>query len=286
MKNLHSNLPLIFIGGFFKSGTTLLRAMIGQHSAIAAGLETYWFDMDWKNRGDKFLERLHLLQEFYNIKEDVMLSIVEESTDAEDFLNNFLGYYSQSIGKKTWAEKTPGNITQLDRIFTRWPHAKFIHIIRDPRDVLASLRQNKKRDSVEEFSTLWSRFIGNAEEWKKKQGEYADKFLEVRYEKLVLIPHEVTEQIFLFLGIDWEDQVSYFEGKKEEHGMVLKLTGKDSITLRRVQEPLTKKRIGIWEDTLEVEELERVRSRLVDSGVGEVWDRIIAESEQAENGFG
>lgn len=281
MKNFHSNLPPIFIGGFFKSGTTLLRAMIGQHSAIAAGLETYWFDMDWKNKGDKLLERMHLLQEFYKIEKDIMSSIVAESTDSEDFLDNFLGYYSQSSGKKTWAEKTPGNITQLDRIFTRWPYAKFIHIIRDPRDVLASLRQNRKRDSVSEFSSLWAQFLGNAEEWKRKQGKYADKFFEIRYEKLVLTPQEIMEQIFLFLGIEWEDQVSHFEGKKEEHGMVLKLTGKDSITLRRVQKPLTRKRIGIWKDTIDREELERVRDRLVDSGVAEVWDRIIAESEQA-----
>ena len=37
----------IFIGGIFRSGTTLLRAMLGQHPNIAAGLETYWFDIDW-----------------------------------------------------------------------------------------------------------------------------------------------------------------------------------------------------------------------------------------------
>ena len=40
----------IFIGGMFKSGTSLLRAMLGQHSAIASGLETYWFDWDWAAR--------------------------------------------------------------------------------------------------------------------------------------------------------------------------------------------------------------------------------------------
>ena len=40
----------IFIGGMFKSGTSLLRAMLGQHSAIASGLETYWFDWSWSAR--------------------------------------------------------------------------------------------------------------------------------------------------------------------------------------------------------------------------------------------
>ena len=36
----------VFIGGMFKSGTSLLRAMLGQHRNIASGLETYWFEVD------------------------------------------------------------------------------------------------------------------------------------------------------------------------------------------------------------------------------------------------
>jgi hypothetical protein len=39
--------PSIFIGGMFKSGTSLLRVMLGQHLAISAGLETAWFQLDW-----------------------------------------------------------------------------------------------------------------------------------------------------------------------------------------------------------------------------------------------
>lgn len=39
-----NNAP-IFIGGLYKSGTSLLRAMLGQHSNIASGLETFWFDL-------------------------------------------------------------------------------------------------------------------------------------------------------------------------------------------------------------------------------------------------
>ena len=47
----------IFIGGMFKSGTTLLRAMLGQHSAIASGLETYWFDWNWSQRDSAEMKR-------------------------------------------------------------------------------------------------------------------------------------------------------------------------------------------------------------------------------------
>ena len=36
----------IFIGGMFKSGTSLLRAMLGRHSRLFAGLETQWLAQD------------------------------------------------------------------------------------------------------------------------------------------------------------------------------------------------------------------------------------------------
>ena len=36
----------IFVGGYFKSGTSLLRALLGQHPDIASGLETHWFAID------------------------------------------------------------------------------------------------------------------------------------------------------------------------------------------------------------------------------------------------
>lgn len=32
----------VFIGGIFKSGTSLVRVMLGQHSSFFAGLETQW----------------------------------------------------------------------------------------------------------------------------------------------------------------------------------------------------------------------------------------------------
>ncbi|MDZ7696604.1 MAG: sulfotransferase [Deltaproteobacteria bacterium] len=40
----------IFIGGLYKSGTSLLRAMLSQHSSIVGGLETFWFDLDFSGK--------------------------------------------------------------------------------------------------------------------------------------------------------------------------------------------------------------------------------------------
>jgi hypothetical protein len=43
-----------------------------------------------------------------------------------------------------WSEKTPGNVRVLDRIFEYFPRARFIHVIRDGRDVVCSTRTHPK----------------------------------------------------------------------------------------------------------------------------------------------
>jgi len=49
----------IFVGGYFKSGTSLLRALLGQHPDVASGLETHWFAIDPKRQLGRHGEALH-----------------------------------------------------------------------------------------------------------------------------------------------------------------------------------------------------------------------------------
>ena len=248
----------IFIGGFFKSGTTLLRAMLGQHSSIASGLETQWFTLDWgKGRDEEGLrEHVERLRHFYGLDPDVTSRIVEGSGSAEEFLGRFLGRYTRAEGKRRWAEKTPGNILHVERIFGAWPEARFIHIIRDPRDVFASLRQARKWDAVEEFAEMWCRYLGAAEAAKRRMPPEEERYLEVRYESLIQEPRETMMSVTRFLGEPWEEGVAEFDGKGDEYRKVLELTGKASTTLDRLRQPLSRDRIGIWKRILEPGEIQ------------------------------
>jgi len=158
----------IFVGGLFKSGTTLLRSLIGQHSRIASGLETYWFDLDWSaKQTTRFAERIKWLATFYSVSPEALSGYLEES-GAEAFLDQLLSGFARAQSKSRWAEKTPGNILHMDRILAAWPQAKIVHIIRDPRDVFASLRQSRKWDSIEEFMARWTLYLGSAEGFKQR----------------------------------------------------------------------------------------------------------------------
>jgi hypothetical protein len=267
--------PPIFIGGLFKSGTSLLRAMLGQHSAIAAGLESYWFDLDWDGPRDKeFQAHIDRLRKFYDMDDVFISKLIDKSKNALDFLNRFLSAYATRENKKRWAEKTPGNILYLDRIYNEFPDAKVIHIIRDPKDVLASHRQARKWDSVPVFVEMWCRFFGTN---FKLQGELApgsENYITIRYESLIINPLPTMRMVIDFLEEEWEDSVAHFSGKDDEYEKVLTITGKASTTLDRLRKPLDRGRIGIWRSILPEEEIIAVRDGVRENGLLPLFIKI------------
>ena len=270
----------IFVGGLFKSGTTLLRAMLGQHSNIASGLETYWFDLNWEERHSPvFLEKIEKIRQFYNLDEELTNNFVGESKSNAEFLSRFLSHYAETVGKKRWLEKTPGNVLHLENIFSVWQGARFIHIVRDPRDVFASFKESKKRDTVEVMAELWTQYFG-AVQWAKRHMKLApEQFMEIRYERLVLYPVETIKRVLDFLNEPWETEVAGFNGKSDEYGKVLELTGKASTTLKRLQEPLSRQRLGLWKMVVSKEEIEHIHHLVRDQDL--LW--LMEEIEQETN---
>jgi hypothetical protein len=267
----------IFIGGMFKSGTSLLRAMIGQHPAIASGLETYWFDLNFSEPdSDELLKRLDQLADFYGFDHAEVRGMVGADSGSEAFLTRFLDAYAMRLGKPRWAEKTPGNVLHMDRIVAAWPQARIVHIIRDPRDVFASLRQARKWDSVGEFTDRWCAFFGAVERFRAELDLGPDRYLELRYEALVTAPAEATRELCAFVGEAWNEDMATFVGKSDDYDRVLSVTGKASTTLSRLAEPLSTGRVGIWRDAIGAAEIEAVRRQVDRRGLGDVFH--LAES--------
>jgi len=262
-----SNRP-IFIGGMFKSGTSLLRAMLGQHPNIASGLETYWFDIPAPNiESERTQERLRQLAEFYEFERSEVLSMAASAADSAGFLSQLLDTYANRLGKPRWAEKTPGNIQHLDKIIDGWPDAKIVHIIRDPKDIFASLRQARKWDTIAQFSERWCNIFGARERFRETLDLNEDRYLELRYESLVSEPVETTQRLLDFLEERWDASVAKFSGTQDDFNKVLAVTGKASTTLERMKQPLTAGRIGIWKHVLTVDDTESLRAAVEEEGL-------------------
>jgi hypothetical protein len=274
--------PPIFVGGMFKSGTSLLRVMLGQHSSISAGLETAWLDLEWEKNlgrgGEALTDYVVRTAEFYGEDINVVQAMAADSADALAFIDQLLGAKTQRDGSRRWAEKTPGNVRFADQIFSRWPDARIVHIIRDPRDTFASLRQIAKWDTSTEFASRWCDTFAAWEGFKSDGVATPANALEIRYESLVLDPVVTMGKVLEFLGEPWEPAVGKHTGETKDYLRVLGATGKASSTLARLAEPLSASRIGIWQDTLTSKDLAEAEQFVADRGLTDVYQKCFAEA--------
>jgi len=271
----NSGYPPIFIGGMFKSGTSLLRAMIGNHSMVASGLETYWFDIEWGNLNSaESKERLRMISEFYELSQDKLASLVEDSSCSEAFLTNLMAYWSSVTGKPRWAEKTPGNVIHIDRIKTYWPDARIVHVVRDPRDIFASMREAGKWDDIKSFMDRWSAVFNKIESFDKQEILNKENYCEIRYEDLVSDPKSTMKAICEFTELTFEPEIAIFKGKKDDFDKVKSVTGKESTTLARLAKPISTDRLGIWKTVLSETDLSDLTNASAKLGLSKMYERV------------
>lgn len=275
--------PPIFVGGVYRSGTSLLRAMLSRHSNIAGGLETFWFDLDFAGKAqgnnirnwdgtrcEPLHEHVYRLTDFYDLDKEFVLSLTEKCSTGEEFIDRFMAEYTKRKEKLRWVEKTPANILHMKRIFTFWPKGRFIHVIRDPRDVYSSVRRTGKWSEPEIFAKLWIKFINAYVDAKQKLPQ--EFIMEVRYENLVHEPEQTIRTVLDFIREPWEEEVANFKGESTDFEKVKSLTGKSSTTLEMLSKPLVKNRVGAWRDELQEKVLKDLEMIIEDQGFAETWN--------------
>jgi hypothetical protein len=117
---------------------------------------------------------------------------------------------TQNQGKKIWIEKTPGHLHHINQIEKFVKGAKFIHIIRNGQDVVASLFDMGNR-YPEVWGTGWSidRCIDRWLEDVRLSEIYSTKenHTLVRYEELIVEPQPVLINLCKFINIPFEYQM-------------------------------------------------------------------------------
>jgi Sulfotransferase family len=167
--------------------------------------------------------------------------------------------YMERFGKTVWGDKTPSYGSHIESIGPLLPEARFVHIIRDGRAVVASLRGLwfAPSDDLAVLGEDWSRRVRVA----RLQGARHSHYLEIRYEDLVCDPEQVLKAVFLFLDLPYEPAVLGYqeraaerlhehEGRKRPSGEVW-LTKEQRIAQQmRALQPLQPARCSAWRDVL------------------------------------
>ncbi len=193
---------LVVIGGSPRSGTTLLRAILGRHPGIFAAPESTVFLQRISSPTD-IAERL-------GWDATQIESWQRASRSQTEFVEHFAAEAARRSGKPVWAEKTPSNVLRFGFVRRRFPRAKLVHVIRDGRDVVCSLRRQpfSKVDDASWNSAAAARRC--ALQWRthviaglRFRGDPA--YHEVRYEDLVRDPEPALRALLAFLGLPWSD---------------------------------------------------------------------------------
>lgn len=247
----------IFIGGQMKSGTTMLRALLSQHKNIFGGLETHWFDIDINiHQEDEKIKKLAL---FYELDEYQIHKIFKSYHQTNrHFIDVFLTYAAHNKSKNRWVEKTPQNINNIELIEKEWELFYFIHVLRDFRDVYASWKLSGKCD-VNTFIEIVKTSYQNFEKHR-----ISKRYLEVKYEDIVLETEKSIDYILSFLNEDFDVNCYKINtsNSKAEYEKVKKITGKESNTLKSTQKPVFNTKIAQFKKILTTEEIDIIEREL------------------------
>lgn len=250
----------IFIVGAPRSGTTLLRAMLNRHPRIGLSDETYFFyyvylrkkafgdlaDLENRKRliasygATQRMERLKLDQARLNER------LLAEGTGYPEFFATILRFYAESQGKVRYGEKTPHHAWYVKTLLDWYPEGRVIHLVRDPRDVCASL-----------FNVPWGRktATANAELWVSlslaaEQGQGNPRFRRVRYEDVVADPERAMHEVCEFIGEDYDAAML----------STAKVSTADKPWFTRSHEALSKDRTGSWQGQLAARDVQLIES--------------------------
>jgi hypothetical protein len=208
-----------FIIGTQRSGTTLLRLILNSHSQIAIPRESAFLMPLLKK---KFINRCFSGKTIKAFDDNISLLPVFKNTYVDGNYSDFFSQLSQrervtlreliddmfsshcrNEGKSIWGNKTPSFFRKIDILFTLFPDAKFIHIVRDGRDVFDSWRKmNPSMNNVAFVALDWRYKLLRIEKSFKKIP--ANNRITIRYEDLLNTPENIIESICSLLGVNRE----------------------------------------------------------------------------------
>lgn len=253
-----------FIVGTGRCGTTLLRLMIDAHPDIAIPPETHFIP----GLAEKVLGSKDPVKEFiatvtscphwpnFHLEVERLASRLAQLSpfDLADAIRAFYQLYCDKFGKPRWGDKTPLYAESMQLIQRILPEARFIHLIRDGRDVALSVK-----DLWWGPNSIWS-----AAEWwvagiksARRQIEQLTHYMEIRYEDLVNDPETVLKRVCAFIDLPWhpnmldyhrqaEIRMAEFTPVKDDAGRVLMDAAQRIQAHVLTKKPPQKDRSGRW----------------------------------------
>lgn len=264
--------PFPFILGSVRSGTTMLRLMLNAHPDMAIPPESY-FPVElwpWHARYESpngfnielLAETLLTSPHFTHFRDNwdldpqfvrLGLSGVHQIDYAEAIRRVFL-LYAEAHGKTRIGDKTPWFVLHIPLLADLFPDARFVHLVRDGRNVALSMLDTPWGPSrLTDAALLWRRLVLTGRKAGRQVGP--DRYKEIFYEELVDNPAAVLAEVCSFVELDYRPEMTrYYENGSEWipgrlNGGDPNLAGPPRRDLRRWRTDMSQDSIATFEAT-------------------------------------
>jgi hypothetical protein len=209
--------PFPYIVGVERSGTTLTRAMLTSHPDLDITEEApFRVDMSLKHARyeqpqgvdiEAFVSDLcrDRFFSYWGLSEDEVRRLLRGTAPPtySDAMRAVFRHRAQVVGKTRYGDKTPSAVNFLPLLAQLFPEARFIHVIRDGRDVaLSQVNVESGRHSVGDVALEWKAQI---ERGQRDGGTLGSKrYREIRYEELVDDPERVVRSLCEFVELEYD----------------------------------------------------------------------------------
>lgn len=232
---------MIFITGASRSGTTLMSFVLRNHSLVFGLKELHYFGEHWDPRdstqrlserqmvaaaASMFARQAKGILSAKPTRQDmdsarVLLdSLSEMDRSPAGLFSAFISQLSAEAGKSVPCEQTPRNIFYAESLLNAYPEARVIHMMRDPRAVMASQKQRWQRRRLATNKTAFPR-VQSLRTWVNYHPYTAAKlwfrasreaqrlndhprFTLVRFEDLLESPEQTIRSMCDRLNINYE----------------------------------------------------------------------------------
>ena len=207
-----------FLFGMERSGTTLLSMMVGAHPEIAVPLATTGM---WVRFGQQLATygKLETKEQLINLTDDILgherITLWDAELDRERVLGDLpLGdfgavicrvqaEYARQKDKAHWANIDIATLDHMDLINQWVPDARFVHIVRDGRDVaLSHQTMPYGAGNIAECARAWMTRVGTSVKMGRILGP--DRYHVLRFEDLVLDSEETLTKLCGYLGVAFD----------------------------------------------------------------------------------
>jgi hypothetical protein len=209
-----------FLVGCDRSGTTLLKEMLNSHPDLAVPPESEFVPVLTRNRARyeteggfnvrlfvEDLDRYGKFERWPLTRDEVEQALIQAGPmSTPEAMRSLYSYFASRVNKPRYGDKTPYYVCSIPQIAAAYPESRFVHIVRDGRNVALSLIEMPWAPSTVMKSAIWwrhrvrtGRRDGSALGW--------DRYMEVLYEELVAHPEQTLRSVCDFLDLEYSTQM-------------------------------------------------------------------------------